>query len=147
MVCSRTVAMVAVGLMVSSGCSLFWSSSRSSDSSSTSSRSVSDLISSSSPRGTDTKAYQNDVRDYTSAYLLSGGEFDAFQKGLGDLAARHGISNWEESEATYVGIGAGLGKAKASEVTLRTFKQNLARGDDDKGAAIQRGYDSIMKAR
>ena len=44
--------------------------------------------------------YQNDVRDYTVAYLGSAGSAasagtESFFQGLGRVAARHGVTNWE----------------------------------------------------
>jgi hypothetical protein len=74
--------------------------------------------------------------------VKSGGQFDAFTRGLGDLAKKHGITNWEDNEATYVGIGKGLGVAKVTQMQVDTYKTNLGAADPKKQAAIQKGYDS-----
>jgi hypothetical protein len=82
------------------------------------------------------------VRDYTEAYVKSGGQFEAFQRQLGELAKRHDITNWEDSLATYEGIGAGLGRAKVSQVQVDAYKRNLGQGDPQKMEAIQKAYNA-----
>ena len=103
----------------------------------------SDSIASSSGSSSRTRAdYVNDVRDYTQAYVKSGGDFDTFTQGLGQIAARHGVSNWESDSDTYTGIGQGLKKAGMTPMQLDVWKTNMAKGDPSKAAAIQKGYDS-----
>jgi hypothetical protein len=132
------VALVALSL---AGCSLSvssWSLSKSSRSSSHSS----DSSSSSSP-GAAEQAYRDDVSDYTLAYAKSGGaDFQAFQADLGRLAEEHGVTNWQESTATYEAIGDGLGRAGVSSAALMAYQRNLSGGDPGKADAIERGYRS-----
>jgi hypothetical protein len=123
------------------GCSLSKSSSDLSGSSSDSSASSS---ASSSPASKES-LYREDVRDYTAAYVKSGGRIADFTQKIGDLAKARGITNWEENMATYEGIGQGLGKAGASGVELDTYITNLAGGDPRKAAAIRKGYESARK--
>jgi len=124
-------------LLVLVGCSL-----------STSSRMTSDFLDSSesSSRSSTSKErhsrYREDVRSYTAAYVRSGGQFDAFTKELGDLARRHGLTNWEDDQTTYIGIGEGLGDAAVGEAELETYKTSLSRSDPLKMQAIQLGYDT-----
>ncbi len=124
-------------LLVLVGCSL-----------STSSRMVSDVLDSSesSSRSSTSKErhsrYREDVRSYTAAYVRSGGGFDAFTKELGELARRHGLTNWEDDQTTYVGVGEGLGDAAVGEAELETYKTSLSRSDPLKMQAIQLGYDT-----
>ena len=115
------------------------------------SESISDSISSpfqsssgslSSSSGDRRAAYESDVRDYTLAYVRSGGDFNKFMAGLGGIASKHGITNWEEDSATYVGIGRGLKAAGVSTVQLDVYKTNLSQGDEQKAAAMQKGYAS-----
>ena len=124
------------------GCSISassWSISKSSRSSSHSS----DSSSASSP-GAAEEAYREDVSDYTRAYARSGGsDFRTFQADLARLAEEHGITNWEESTATYTAIGEGLGRAKVSDAELMAYKRTLGGGDARKADAIQKGYDSV----
>jgi hypothetical protein len=135
------LTLLTLVLLASSGCSFSASSAASSDSSAASSESSANSSASSSPASKEA-TYRDDVRDYTEAYVKSGGQFDAYQKRLGELAKRHDITNWEDSMVTYEGIGEGLGRARVSTVQLDTYKQNLAQGNPQKMAAIQKAYDS-----
>ena len=92
-------------------------------------------------------AYQGDVRDYTEAYVRSSSDIEAFQKGLASLATKHGITNWEADQATYLGIGEGLGKAQVTDVQLEVYKTNLSGGDAVKASAIQNGYEKYRKEK
>lgn len=127
------------------GCSISTSPSDSSESSSDSSNASSDSSASSSgsssPESKES-AYRDDVRDYTAAYVKSGGQIADFDKKLGELARSRGITNWEENMATYDGIGRGLGKAAATPLEVDTYVQNLAGADTAKAAAIRKGYQS-----
>jgi len=109
------------------------------------STSISDSVSSpfkwsSSSLESRTEAYQGDVRDYAEAYAKSSTDMAGFKSGLGSIAGKHGITNWEADEATYVGIGEGLAKAKITEAQYEVYKANLTQGDAVKAAAIQKGY-------
>jgi hypothetical protein len=133
----RLRGLIALLVVVPLGCSFSYSSE-----SSAKSLASPFTSSSSSSGGTTTQAYRDDVRDYTYAYVSSRGDIDAFERGLDDIARKHGVTNWEEDNATYLGIGAGLAKARVSAVAFETFKQNLGHGDPSKMHAIQKGYDS-----
>ena len=132
---ARTLIIPA--LLILAGCSL-----------STSSRSLSDSSDSSesSSRSSTSKErrsrYREDVRSYTATYVKSGGPFDAFEKELGELARRHGVTNWEDDQTTYVGLGEGLGDAAVREAQLETYKAIFSRSDPLKMQAIQQGYDT-----
>jgi len=131
---------LAASLIVLAGCSISESISKSVSSPFEWS---SDSVASSSGSSSRTRAdYVNDVRDYTQAYVKSGGDFDTFTRGLGQIAAKHGVSNWEADNDTYVGIGQGLRQAGVTSMQLDVWKSNLSRGDASKAAAIQKGYDS-----
>ena len=91
------------------------------------------------------EAYRNDVRDYTAAYVQSGGEFSTFTRGLGNIASKHGVSNWESDDNTWIGIGQGLKKAGQTPAQLSVWKTNLTNGDAHKAAAMQQGYDSVAQ--
>ncbi len=133
------VPLVGVGLSLvlagSTGCSLSYSS-----------KSISDTASSpfewSSDSSGDTVAYHQDVRDYTYAYVRSGGDRSAFQRGIGNLAEQRGVSNWEEDESTCAGIGAGLRKAALDEGQAREFARDLLGDGSDRLRDVQRGYEA-----
>jgi hypothetical protein len=141
-----TVAVVLLSLTVvlTQACSFSASSKGSSNSSAASSDSSASSSRSSSPESAEAQ-YQGEVREYTAAYVKTGGQFDAFRRGLGDLARKHGITNWEDSSVTYQGIGEGLGQAGASEIQLKAYQDGLAGGDAAKRAAMQKGYDAKKK--
>ncbi len=128
-------------VMSSVGCS-FSASSESSAASSESSAHSSESSSKSSSPDSKEATYRDDVRDYTAAYVKSGGQFDAFQKRIGELAKQHDITNWEDNLATYDGVGAGLGRAKVGQVQVDAYKQNLGKGDPRKMDAIQKAYNA-----
>ena len=123
------------------GCSFSASSESSAGSSESSSHSSESSSKSSSPESKEA-AYRDDLRDYTEGYVKSGGQFDAFQKRIGELARKYDITNWEDSMATYEGVGAGLGRAKVNQVQVDAYKQNLGKGDSRKMEAIQEAYNA-----
>jgi hypothetical protein len=133
--------------VILSGCSFSESSSSSSESSSNSSEgsynSLSSIVSSPSKSSKKGERYQDEIVDYTYAYVKSSeADYESFQKGLADIASRQGIVNWEEDPNTYIAIGKGLRKAKIEGVAYETYKKNLAGADYGKMQDIQKGYDS-----
>jgi hypothetical protein len=122
-----------------SGCAITGSTSAVLDSS---------LASSASPsREVRAAAYHDDIRDLTAAHVATGGSFEAFQRQLGDLARKHGISDWEEEPATYAAIGHGLAKACADGAALDTYTRELAGPDADRAGAIRAAYADERFAR
>lgn len=128
------IALSTICLLLLAGCSISDSISASFESSSAS------LASSSGSSSRDRASYRNDVRDYTSAYVKSGGQFDNFTRGLDSIAKKHGISDWESDQDTYAGIGAGLRAGGQTAEQFEVWKTNLAGGDATKAAAMQKGY-------
>jgi hypothetical protein len=127
---------IAVLLLV--GCSISESVKSSFESSSASVRSSSGSSGSSSR---ESESYRNEVRDYTSAYVKSGGQFDNFTRGLDSIAARHDITDWESDQDTYVGIGAGLRAANVTREQFTVWQTNLTGTDGAKASAMRKGYD------
>jgi len=136
----RDLLRFTLALMLLGGCSI--SKSISSPFEWSSDSIASSSSSSGSSSGDRSEAYRNDVRDYTAAYVQSGGQFDTFTRGLSNIASKHGVSNWEADNNTYVGIGQGLRKAGVTSSQLGVWKTNLAGSDSSKAGAIQKGYDS-----
>ncbi|MCX7099193.1 MAG: putative lipoprotein [Methylococcales bacterium] len=130
---------LVLGLSASlNGCSF-------SDSSASISDSTSSIISSPSSISGKSKKYQNDIADYTMAYVKSavpGADYNSFLKGLSDIAAKEGVTNWDQDSLTYLGIGKGLKKAKVEGVAYETYKKNFAKGNAKFMSAIQDGYES-----
>ena len=120
------------------GCSLSYSSGSISDS-------TSSIVSSPSSISGKSKKYQNEVADYTMAYVKSsqpGADYTSFLKGLSDIAAKEGVTNWDQDSLTYMGIGKGLKKADVEGVAYETYKRNFAGGNAQKMQQIQDGYES-----
>jgi hypothetical protein len=113
------------------------SSESSSNSSSRSSASSSGSSSASSREG----PYVDDVRDYTSEWVLSGGDTESFRKGVSAIAEKNGITNWEQDDATYEGIGRGLKKAGVKGDRYVQVKGMLGGTNAEAGKWIQAGYD------
>lgn len=120
------------------GCSISKSSGSISDS-------TSSIISSPSSVSGKSKKYSNEVADYTMAYVKSSRpneDYSSFVRGLSDIAAKEGITNWEQDSLTYRGIGKGLKKANLDGTVYQTYKNNFGNGDPQKIDDIQNGYDS-----
>ena len=131
-------------VVVMTGCTLI-ALSAVSDSSKSISDSTSSIISSPSSISGKSKKYQNEVADYTMAYVKSsqpGANYTSFLKGLSDIAAEEGITNWDQDSLTYLGIGKGLKKANVEGIAYETYKKNFAGGDSKKMEEIQDGYES-----
>ena len=125
-------------VFVIAGCSFSYSSKSISDS-------TSSIVSSPSSVSGKSKKYQNEIADYTTAYVKSsqpGADYTSFLKGLSDIAAKEGVTNWDQDSLTYMGIGKGLKKADVEGVAYETYKKNFAGGDAKKMQEIQDGYDT-----
>ena len=132
--------------LIAAGCSFSDSSRSISDSSGSISDSMGSVSESSqSSRSGRDKKYENDVSDYTQAYVKSShaeADYSSFLKGLSDIAAKKGIVNWDQEPKTYIAIGKGLKKAGIEGVAYETYKKNFAGSDQEHMQDIQKGYDS-----
>jgi len=120
--------------------------SESSKSSSTSSESSSDLASSPSSSVPTSKAkkkegYEQDVRDYTAEYVKSSdANPESFRTRLGKIAAKYGLTQWDQDKSTYVAIGKGLRKAGLSKPQYEAFKTSFGDSLPWKMETIDEGY-------
>jgi hypothetical protein len=116
-----------------------------SDSSISISKSVSTIVSSPSESlsrsSSPEDAYRDDVRDFTAAYLRSGGDPAELEREVGTVAEKHGITDWESSRVTYEGIGGGMAEAGVTQAELDGYKAAIA-GDAQRAEWMQDGYDS-----
>ena len=119
---SLFVVSLAITVAIGPACSFSKSSKSSSDSVQSSSESVSgssrSSSGSSSPEAQQASRYEHDVADYTEAYVISGGSDGGFLRGVGDIAEKRGVSDWESHERTWEGIGRGLARVDVSQVQL-----------------------------
>ncbi len=146
--CRSTVLGVAFAGALLSGlaCSFAYSSQSSSDSSQSSSESVSgssrSVSGSSSPEPQSARRYEQDVADYTETYVVSGGGDGGFLRGIGDIAEKRGVSDWESDANTWLGIGRGLARVNPSNVQLEVYKASWTGGDAAKIQTLEKGYAS-----
>jgi hypothetical protein len=98
-----------------------------SDSSRSVSKSVSSPLrsSSNSSGGAEDPAYMREIRNFSYGFAKAGGEPDAFARGIGSLALRRGIQNWEADQDTCRAIGegfrdSGVGKSALEELIGRS---------------------------
>jgi hypothetical protein len=129
----RRALLLATGLACAGtlACSFSYSSESFSDSSKSSSGSS----------GGDDSKFRNDVARYTEAFVEAGGDQDGnFFSGLGDLARKRGVSDWESESSTWEEIGRGLGRTEVSEAQRTAYETAWAGGDDEKQSAMARGF-------
>jgi len=69
-------------------------------------------------------------------------DYNAYLKGLSDIAAKTGIVNWDQEPKTYKAIGKGLKKAGIEGIAYETYKKNFANFDEENMQNIQKGYES-----
>ena len=105
-----------------------------------SSKIVSSPITSLSASSSPGDQYRADVRDFTAAFLKSGGDASQLKSEIAEVAEKHGVTDWERDESTYTGLGEGLRKAGESQAGLDAFKRTLA-GNDEQAKWMQEGYD------
>ena len=116
------------------GCSL-------SDSSKSSSDIISSPIKSSSGSSSPSDEYRQDVRDFTAAYLKSGGDASRLKQEIGTVAEKHGVTDWEHNRSTYTGLGEGLRKTGLSKAELQAYQSTLT-DSEEQAAWMKEGYDS-----
>jgi hypothetical protein len=133
----NTVVLLGI-LALMAGCSFSYSSGASSDSSKSSSAS-------SGGSETDPKdakrAFMSDVSAYTTS-AAKGDDAQAYLRELGDIAKRHGITDWERDTATYNAIGTGLRRAGISRDDVKNvyFIQALAAKEKNALVLILESY-------
>jgi hypothetical protein len=130
------IAAAALVCAASLACSFSHSSGSSSDSSKSSSGS-------SGSSGDDTKAFRNDVSQYTEAFIeAGGGQQQTFFSGLSDLARKRGVSDWESEPSTWEAIGSGIRRTKATDAQRTAYETAWAGGDAERESAMARGFAS-----
>lgn len=134
----RTLATLLCAAMAAVvGCSFSDSSASISDSIS----SPSDMISSSSSDDAADTAYRDDITDHTRTVVAAGGSAHDITGDLGAVAARHGITDWEAVDSTYVGIGRGLALAGVDSKSLAAYEDEVT-AVPARTKLIRRGFDS-----
>lgn len=113
-----------------------------------SSKSISNSVSSpfkwssGSSAGGGDSAYRQQIRDYTYAYAHSGGDLSAFRRGVGSLASKRGITDWESDDATVTSIGAGLRQSGMGKTEMQEFAAALFPDGSKRSELVEEGYAS-----
>lgn len=140
---SRGFCVILMFSFIITGCSFSDSSGSISDSVGGLSESSGSVSSSKSSQSDREKKYENEVSDYTMAYVKSShADYNGYLKGLSDIAAKIGIVNWDQEPKTYIAIGKGLKKAGIDGIAYETYKKNFANSDAENMQNIQKGYES-----
>ena len=105
------------------------------------SKSISSPFASSSASSSPESAYREDVRDFTAAHVKAGGNAQALRSQIGQLAQKHGITDWERNEATYRAVGEGLARAGYKQVEVDAFNKVFT-DSVQQADWVQAGYDS-----
>lgn len=127
---------VVCALVLSMGCSFIASSESSSDILSSPFKS-----SARSSGGEEEVAFQEETEAYTAAYVVAGSvDHDSFQRGLSDVAARRGISDWENNPETWTSVGRGLGRSQLSDGAVTDYVATLSAADEALVTLVMQGY-------
>jgi len=96
--------------------------------------------SSSSSGEADDPAYQEEVGSFAAGFARSGGDANAFRRGVASIAERRGIQDWEDDDQTCRAIGAGLEQAELSESGAEALAGDLLSGRADRVKVVMKGY-------
>ncbi|MDH5552860.1 MAG: putative lipoprotein [Nitrosomonas sp.] len=121
---SAGIILILVAPSFLTGCSISYSTGKSSDSISASSDSISDSSGSSGgDSATDTAAnnYTEDVMVATARYASSQKDDEWFLQAISAIARSHGIVDWERDQLTYTAMGKGLKQAGIDEKAISTL--------------------------
>ena len=120
-------AVLAAIPLLLSGCAGFAESSGSVAESSASMASMASVSASSAGMmASAEKAFQDDVRIAAAASAESGARSAELLRSIGQVAASHGISDWEANSATYYAVGEGLRQGGIDEAGLLAMADELA---------------------
>jgi len=137
---SRKLLLIAATFALSlslTGCIM---SSISESSGSISDSSTSSSKSSKSSSDESKESYLRDIKQYTAVYIRSNSDMNGLIKGLASISEKHGVTDWEAYDATFLGIGEGFAKAALTQQQVDQNAAFLAEGDQLKIAIIQQGF-------
>ena len=132
----RNLLLVVAGLALLAGCSISYSSGKSSDSS----------VSSFSSGGGEKKAdkasstYTDDVVAATNLFVSQGGNEEEFQRRIAFLAGQHGITAWANDDSTFIAMGKGLKQAGIKEDRISTLPYFSTITEGHKHDLLMKGF-------
>jgi hypothetical protein len=96
--------------------------------------------SSDSSSGGPESAYFDEVRSYTAGFATSAGDVTNFRRGIGSIAERRGIHDWEDDDATCKAIGQGLKQAQLTQEKAQALLGEIFAGRQDRAAVALKGF-------
>ena len=97
--------------------------------------------SSDSSGGESDSAYLDEVRSYAAGFANSGGDATAFRRGLGSVAERRGLHDWEDDDPTCKAIGQGFQRAGLTRDAAQALLGQIFAGRSDRAAIALKGFD------
>jgi hypothetical protein len=85
-------------------------------------------------------AYRRDVRAFAAHFARTGGAQQDFLRGIGAVAAEHGVTHWESQADTHRAIGEGLRDAGIDPAQLDALTARAADADPAVLALVRQGY-------
>ena len=143
----KYILSIACISLLQAGCSISYSLEKSSDSVSTSLDSITSIPTSSSG-GEDEKVsatssvYEEDVAAVTVLYVSRDKTTDEYQRQVTNIAKNHGISNWEQEQSTFIGMGKGLRRAGVSRdsITNLPYFRSMVADSSTSYSKVIKGY-------
>jgi hypothetical protein len=86
------------------------------------------------------QAYHRDVRAFAAHFARTGGTSQDFLRGIGSVAAEHGITDWESQPDTHRAIGEGLRDAGIEPAQLDALTARASDADPMVLALVREGY-------
>jgi len=87
-------------------------------------------------------AYRRDVRAFAAHFARTGGTQPEFLRGIGAVAAEHGVTHWESQADTHRAIGEGLRDAGIDSAQLDALTSRATAADPAVLALVREGYAS-----
>jgi hypothetical protein len=85
--------------------------------------------------------HEEEIKIYTASYLAGDrAAGDGFTRGLSVIAWGRGISDWESSPTTWIGVGRGLAAAGLRPQLVAGYAQSWSDGNPDILVLLEQGY-------
>ncbi len=133
----RNLLLIVASLALLAGCSISYSSGKSSDSSTSSFSSGGGEC---EKADKEISSYVEDVVSATDLYVSRGKSSQEFQRQITDIAAHHRITDWENEASTFVAMGKGLKRAGVNEESFADLPYFATVAVGPKYALLLKGY-------
>ena len=136
---ARNLLLVVITLALLAGCSISYSSGKSSDSSTSSSTSSSGGDES-TKAAEEVSHYMEEISAMTVLSVSQQKDSEEFQRRITDIAISHGITDWEKEDSTFIAMGKGLKRAGVEEESIATLPYVEMFSQSPKYSLILKGY-------